>query len=932
MKDQPFTVLLFFLLLTGPALLAQSQPEPFSVRVTFGYTEPEKVQWTGRVTANQASITSLEGWLFLAPDSISFDTFTISAGGPLNKGLTISGTGSPGGHVSVVTNRGSFSIPVFSMGLGKPVRLLDGAARAERLPDAVKLPDDCREDDYPAIAVGKDSTAWAVWQSYGDQFDEVRLAKHEDKWRSYTVLPGVSGDVWRPQVAIGPENKPTVVWSQQVKGNFDLYARTLDPEQKTWSKTLRLTSHPHSDIDHHLISDDDGNLWLVWQGFHGDNSDIFLRYRNGSDWSQVIRITDDPANDWEPRIAVDSQGKAYIVWDSYRNGNYDIFMRTLEGGTLGPEVAVADTPRFEAHPTVAVDRENRVWVAWDESGPNWGKDHGPTVDPDWRGKDHQERLKLSPGVQIYEPRNINLVIFDGATRRVPVADFHPLVAGQGESYDYPQLLIDRQHNRIALLFHRQGTQRGETYWGQVYWESVLTFYQGEEWTPILPMPWSWGRSSARPAGAFDPEGNLRVIWPTDNRLYIFSHRPVTQKIYAARVPLEEASRTAALKLWAEPPEMEVKPGHANEPQDVEAIRSYRSTVHGVEMRIVRGDFHRHTELSWDLGGRLDGSLFDFYRYMIDAAAMDFGAVTDHISGGNYGYWKWLIEKSCDMYHIPRVFTTFYAYERSAWFPDGHRNIFHTRRGVPVVKFFTESDYQGAPPPVGSGALLENDTKMLFESLHETGGLSIPHTSSSTRMGTNWRDNDPAVEPVVEIFQGDRVSSEHIGAPRAARSTEDKPPGGYQEAGFLWNAYRKGYRLGTIASSDHLSTHISYAMVYTEEPDREAIFEGFKKRHTYGATDNIILDYRMGDHFMGEEFTASSLPPLKIRVIGTSDVASVEIIKNEEVIFTTTPNQQDVELTFVDQDATAGISYYYVRVVQDDRQIAWSSPIWVNYQP
>ena len=33
------SLLLFSLLLTGPALLAQSQPEPFSVRVTFGYTE-----------------------------------------------------------------------------------------------------------------------------------------------------------------------------------------------------------------------------------------------------------------------------------------------------------------------------------------------------------------------------------------------------------------------------------------------------------------------------------------------------------------------------------------------------------------------------------------------------------------------------------------------------------------------------------------------------------------------------------------------------------------------------------------------------------------------------------------------------------------------------------------------------------------------------
>jgi hypothetical protein len=29
---------------------------------------------------------------------------------------------------------------------------------------------------------------------------------------------------------------------------------------------------------------------------------------------------------------------------------------------------------------------------------------------------------------------------------------------------------------------------------------------------------------------------------------------------------------------------------------------------------------------------------------------------------------------------------------------------------------------------------------------------------------------------------------------------------------------------------------------------------------------------------------------------------------------------------------AGVSFYYVRVMQRDGQMAWSSPIWVNYKP
>ena len=88
--------------------------------------------------------------------------------------------------------------------------------------------------------------------------------------------------------------------------------------------------------------------------------------------------------------------------------------------------------------------------------------------------------------------------------------------------------------------------------------------------------------------------------------------------------------------------------HADEAGDLRAIRAYTAPIDGKANHIVRGDFHRHTELSWDRGGEPDGSLEDFYRYMIDAAAMDFGASTDH-QGGAWPYWWWYTQKMTDMY-------------------------------------------------------------------------------------------------------------------------------------------------------------------------------------------------------------------------------------------------------------------------------------------
>ena len=76
------------------------------------------------------------------------------------------------------------------------------------------------------------------------------------------------------------------------------------------------------------------------------------------------------------------------------------------------------------------------------------------------------------------------------------------------------------------------------------------------------------------------------------------------------------------------------------------------------------------------------------------------------------------------------------------------------------------------------------------------------------MGTDWRDNDPNVEPVVEIYQGLRQNYEIPDGPRA--NSEKDSIGGWRPKGFISLALDKGYRLGFESSSDHVSTHISYA--------------------------------------------------------------------------------------------------------------------------
>ena len=108
-------------------------------------------------------------------------------------------------------------------------------------------------------------------------------------------------------------------------------------------------------------------------------------------------------------------------------------------------------------------------------------------------------------------------------------------------------------------------------------------------------------------------------------------------------------------------------------------RSYRPTVNGQRLQLIRGDFHRHTEISFD--GRNDGPLIDAYRYYIDAASLGWAGCCDHDNGEAREYTWWLIQKFSDAYLLGSRFIPMFYYERSVNYPEGHRNVVFAQRGV-----------------------------------------------------------------------------------------------------------------------------------------------------------------------------------------------------------------------------------------------------------
>ena len=96
------------------------------------------------------------------------------------------------------------------------------------------------------------------------------------------------------------------------------------------------------------------------------------------------------------------------------------------------------------------------------------------------------------------------------------------------------------------------------------------------------------------------------------------------------------------------------------------MRDHRITAGGKTYQLLRGEFHRHTEISMDGGN--DGALEDMWRYALDCADLDWIGNGDHDNGGGKEYTWWLIQKTTDLYHIPPRFTPMFTYERSVPYP------------------------------------------------------------------------------------------------------------------------------------------------------------------------------------------------------------------------------------------------------------------------
>ena len=321
-----------------------------------------------------------------------------------------------------------------------------------------------------------------------------------------------------------------------------------------------------------------------------------------------------------------------------------------------------------------------------------------------------------------------------------------------------------------------------------------------------------------------------------------------------------------------------------------------------------------------------GTTEEFFQWGRDVAGLDFCAPANHYKMRFEivdDVWQEVVDTS-NACNDPHRFVTLVSHEWGTGNPNGHKNIYHRGDSAEFICSF------------GPGGMTPDE---LWEILKGRDALTIPH---HTKFGnvTNWEYRNDAHQRLVEICSSWGISE--TGGPKSVQ-----------------RALAMGHRLGFIGGTDShhgLANQGSFfvddgnglACVIAPTLTRDAIWQALYERRCYATTgDRILLDFTMNGVPMGSDLAVDMAQygsrQLAMRVAGTYRIDRIELLRNNEVVFSVHPGSDVWEGEWSDAEPLAALAltptysydrpfvFYYLRVTQGNRQMAWASPIWLTNQ-
>jgi hypothetical protein len=225
----------------------------------------------------------------------------------------------------------------------------------------------------PSIAVDSDDNLFVAWYDGTHGNDEIFYAKSTDGGSSWKTkrLTWNSGDSWWPSIALDPEDRIHVVWSDNSFAYYEIYHKMSTDGGASWTQK-RLTYSPGHSYVPYISVDSYSRLHVVWMdGISPGNSEIFYKISTdtGTNWStKRLTWTSDVSS--TPTIAVGSNGHIHVTWFDDTPGNSEIFYKTsTDGGMSWSAKRLTWNSGGSQESVVSVDKNDYIHVVWRDESP-----------------------------------------------------------------------------------------------------------------------------------------------------------------------------------------------------------------------------------------------------------------------------------------------------------------------------------------------------------------------------------------------------------------------------------------------------------------------------------------------------------------------------------------------------------------------------------
>ncbi|MEX0721519.1 MAG: DUF3604 domain-containing protein [Balneolaceae bacterium] len=790
---------------------------------------------------------------------------------------------------------------------GTPLYLSHNEKSAEEKKNDLEWPGHVQEN--PALAIDQQ----------GNQI--IAILERELPEKKFRVFTYRENDLYEIAV-IQPENitglsepaicsfdgKIMLAFSLEKNDRWEIAYSILDAEGKQESNSYTIIPQSSRINITPAVAADENHAYILWESSEKGKRVILGAKVDANGAGKPNRLTDANYNSNNPAVLALPNGDTFAAWDSIRNGSGDIYGAWFRNGKWENEIQLTSNIRMEKRPFLA-NQGNDIWMCWEAQ----------SFDHNFSGNITEQRIIVAKWTdnRFYMPKNLFESVSpdthnDSVNTDTPWITHYENSPRQKYNLVRPRIAFDQ--SGALWVTAREFMELRQSGSKPTIWK-----YSGEKWTERNRLLDQQGKRQPVPISFSGKYGYA---------VYQYDDLPITHTQIGEDINWKSGFGISELPVSEEKSELITVP--LKMPETKFSLKEKMRKINlelprqevqykGDTLKLYFGDLHSHSDISvcrrsWN------PSVKEVFELNRDVQELDFIALTDHGYNLDAAQWDYLKEQVRNN-HDEGTFVTILAQEWTSQGhpPDapkeeqgyGHHNLLFLD---PHFAHFYDAHVGDITP------------KKLWEQLKKDGAefIFIPHQIAD--MGTNiskdWDYMDEKMQPVAEIYQG-RGSYEYMNCPKQAiHGARFKGP-------YMQDVWERKNIIGIIASPDHWGG-IGKAAVWAKDLSREGIFEAIRSRHTYGTTGTKIgLLFRSPQAIMGDKVAVSSNPEynFQIKSQAKENIEEVVIFRNNEIVHRQVPMKKEVNIDWRDEQPLNKFSWYYTRIICEDGEIAWSSPIW-----